>query len=105
MWAGGTDFGFWGGRTVGGDTIHMTTSYDYDTPVSEYGQLTAKYFVARRHHLFLGTLGSTLAPLLAAAAPRTTRRGRQSGGGPRRRRRRTAAQRAQRQIRRGLPAQ
>ena len=68
MWAGGTNFGFWGGRTVGGDTIHMTTSYDYDAPVSEYGELTAKYFVARRHHLFLGTLGSTLAPLLVAAA-------------------------------------
>lgn len=67
MWAGGTNFGFWGGRTVGGDTVHMTTSYDYDAPVSEYGELTAKYFVARRHHLFLDTLGSTLAPLLAAA--------------------------------------
>ncbi len=67
MWAGGTNFAFWGGRTVGGDTIHMTTSYDYDAPVSEYGGLTEKYFMARRHHLFLGTLGATLAPLLAGA--------------------------------------
>jgi hypothetical protein len=46
MWAGGTNFGYWGGRTVGGDTIHMTTSYDYDAPVSEYGGLTEKFFVA-----------------------------------------------------------
>ena len=73
MWAGGTNFGFWGGRTVGGDTVHMTTSYDYDAPVTEFGGLTAKYFVARRHHLFLSTLGATLAPLLADA----------TAGGPR----------------------
>lgn len=69
MWAGGTQFGYWGGRTVGGDTIHMTTSYDYDAPVSEYGGLTEKYFVARRHHLLLGTLGSKLAALLVEAKP------------------------------------
>lgn len=67
MWAGGTNFGFWGGRTVGGDTIHMTTSYDYDAPVSEYGGLTPKYYVARRHHLFMGTLGASLAPIVADA--------------------------------------
>ncbi|NJN98046.1 MAG: hypothetical protein HC875_30180 [Anaerolineales bacterium] len=67
VWAGGTNFAFWGGRTVGGDTIHNTTSYDYDAPISEYGGLTEKYFVARRHHLFLGTLGAAIAPLLANA--------------------------------------
>lgn len=88
MWAGGTNFGFWGGRTVGGDTIHMTTSYDYDAPVSEYGGLTEKYYVARRHHLFLSTLGTTLAPLLARATPGEARviapkavAGRAAGGG------------------------
>lgn len=88
MWAGGTNFGFWGGRTVGGDTVHMTTSYDYDAPVTEYGGLTAKYFVARRHHLFLSTLGATLAPLLADAVPGGPRvagakaiAGRAGGGG------------------------
>lgn len=69
MWAGGTNFAFWGGRTVGGDAIHMTTSYDYDAPVSEYGGLTEKYYVARRHHLLLGTLGTRLAALLAGAEP------------------------------------
>jgi hypothetical protein len=67
VFAGGTNFGWYGGRTVGGDAIHMTTSYDYDAPITEYGQLTDKFFVARRHHLFLGTLGAHLAPLLADA--------------------------------------
>lgn len=69
MWAGGTNFGFWGGRTVGGDIIHMTTSYDYDAPIDEYGRLTTKALVARRHHLFLGTMGATLSPILADAVP------------------------------------
>jgi hypothetical protein len=69
MWAGGTNFGYWGGRTVGGDTIHMTTSYDYDAPVSEYGGLPEKFFVARRHHLFMATLGAQLAGVLADAVP------------------------------------
>lgn len=67
VWAGGTNFGFWGGRTVGGDTIHMTTTYDYDAPVSEYGETRAKFFVARRHHLFLATFGAELAAVLADA--------------------------------------
>src|SRR6266545_2541854 len=67
MWAGGTNFAYWGGRTVGGDTIHMTTSYDYDAPVSEYGGLTEKFFVARRHHLFMSTLGAQLSAVLADA--------------------------------------
>lgn len=67
VFAGGTNFGWYGGRTVGGDAIHMTTSYDYDAPITEYGQLTEKFFAARRHHLFLGTLGAHLAPLLADA--------------------------------------
>ena len=40
VWAGGTNFANWGGRTVGGDTIHMAASYDYDAPVDEYGQPT-----------------------------------------------------------------
>jgi len=69
MWAGGTNFAFWGGRTVGGDLVHMTASYDYDAPVSEYGELREKAFVARRHHLFLGSLGAQLAPVLADAVP------------------------------------
>lgn len=69
MWAGGTNFGHWGGRTVGGDLVFMTASYDYDAPISEYGELRTKALVARRHHLFLGSLGAQLAPVLADAVP------------------------------------
>jgi hypothetical protein len=69
MWAGGTNFAYWGGRTVGSDTIHMAASYDYDAPVDEYGQPTEKYYVARRHHLLAGTLGAQLSRLLADATP------------------------------------
>ncbi|MFN8458693.1 MAG: hypothetical protein U0401_29245 [Anaerolineae bacterium] len=95
----------WGGRTVGGDTIHNTTSYDYDAPVSEYGGLTEKYFVTRRHHLFLSTLGTTIAPLLAEAksgSPQvlTARAvaGRAAGGGD-------TAQCSPRRFHRHLPPQ
>jgi hypothetical protein len=69
MWAGGTNFGYWGGRTVGGDTIFMTTSYDYDAPVTEYGEVTDKFYVARRHHLLMSTLGAQLSRVLADAIP------------------------------------
>ncbi len=67
VFAGGTNFGWYGGRTVGGDTVHMTTSYDYDAPITEQGDLTEKFFVARRHHLFLSTLGAQVSRLLADA--------------------------------------
>ncbi|MEZ4767961.1 MAG: beta-galactosidase [Caldilineales bacterium] len=67
VWAGGSNFGWWGGRTVGGDTIHMTASYDYDAPVDEYGRTTPKFYGARRHHLFLDTLGARVSRLLADA--------------------------------------
>ena len=69
VFAGGTNFGRWGGRTVGGDTIHMTASYDYGAPIDEYGNLTEKFYVARRHHLFLGTLGAQVSRLMADANP------------------------------------
>jgi len=69
MWAGGTNFGYWGGRTVGGDSVHMTTSYDYDAPISEFGEARAKAYVARRHHLFLAALGAPLSRVLAEAVP------------------------------------
>ena len=87
MWAGGSNFGFWGGRTVGGDSVSMTASYDYDAPISAYGAARAKALVARRHHLFLSSLGAVLAPVLADATPGGLRviapapvRGRSEGG-------------------------
>ena len=88
MWAGGTNFGYWGGRTVGGDGVFMTTSYDYDAPVSEFGELRRKAHVARRHHLFLRSFGAQLAPVLARAVPGGPQvigppvvKGRSDGGG------------------------
>lgn len=42
MFTGGTNFGFWGGRTVGNDHVFMITSYDYDAPLSETGRITEK---------------------------------------------------------------
>jgi beta-galactosidase len=69
MWAGGTNFAYWGGRTVGGDTVHNTTSYDYDAPITEYGELTEKALAARRHHLFLQAFGAELSAVLADAEP------------------------------------
>jgi hypothetical protein len=88
MWAGGTNFGYWGGRTVGGDGVFMTTSYDYDAPVSEFGELRPKAHVARRHQLFLRSLGAQMAPVLARAVPGGPRvigppvvKGRSDGGG------------------------
>jgi hypothetical protein len=35
MFAGGTNFGEWAGRQVGGDRFFCTTSYDYGAPVGE----------------------------------------------------------------------
>lgn len=48
MFFGGTNFGDWGGRTVGASDIFMVTSYDYNAPINEFGTLTPKYFSAKR---------------------------------------------------------
>ncbi|XP_033726489.1 beta-galactosidase-1-like protein 2, partial [Pecten maximus] len=48
MFHGGTNFGFTAGANMEKDGYHSdVTSYDYDALVSEDGQLTPKYFVAR----------------------------------------------------------
>jgi hypothetical protein len=47
MYHGGTNFGFWGGRTVGSDHHFITTSYDYDAPIAEGGGLTRGYYLLR----------------------------------------------------------
>jgi hypothetical protein len=52
MFFGGTNFDHWGGRTIGGHTF-MVTSYDYDAPLTEYLQETAKYKVIKRVHSFI----------------------------------------------------
>lgn len=48
MFYGGTNFGSYGGRTVGASDIFMVTSYDYDAPLNEYGRVTKKYKVAKK---------------------------------------------------------
>ncbi|MCY0902588.1 MAG: beta-galactosidase [Firmicutes bacterium] len=48
MWAGGTNFGYNAGRTTTGPYgAFITTSYDYDAPISETGALTEKYYECR----------------------------------------------------------
>ena len=60
MFFGGTNFGGYGGRTVGSSDIYMVTSYDYDAPLSEYGKITAKYRTAQKVSLFTQALGDFL---------------------------------------------
>ncbi len=47
---GGTNFGFTAGANAFSSTAYQPdiTSYDYDAPISEQGQPTAKYFMLRR---------------------------------------------------------
>ena len=48
MFSGGTNFGFMNGAENGADTYGaFVTSYDYDAPISEGGDLTEKYFAIR----------------------------------------------------------
>jgi len=65
MFHGGTNFGFWGGRTVGGRSVHMTTSYDYDAPLLEAGGRGAKYAVTKRLCTFVSQFGQVFAGLSA----------------------------------------
>lgn len=45
MFIGGTNFGYWNGAN--GPYASQPTSYDYDAPLSEAGDLTEKYFAIR----------------------------------------------------------
>ncbi|CAN9510342.1 unnamed protein product [Ophioblennius macclurei] len=45
MFIGGTNFGYWNG--AGGKYSSQPTSYDYDAPLTEAGDLTEKYFAIR----------------------------------------------------------
>nr|XP_020843058.1 beta-galactosidase isoform X2 [Phascolarctos cinereus] len=45
MFIGGTNFGFWNGANT--PYAPQPTSYDYDAPLSEAGDLTEKYFALR----------------------------------------------------------
>ncbi|XP_005361652.1 beta-galactosidase-1-like protein isoform X1 [Microtus ochrogaster] len=47
MFHGGTNFGYWNGADKKGRFLPITTSYDYDAPISEAGDLTPKFFALR----------------------------------------------------------
>ena len=48
MFEGGTNFGFWNGANAGGNNYSpQPTSYDYDAPLSEAGDPTAKFTLVR----------------------------------------------------------
>ncbi len=61
MFHGGTNFGFWGGRTVSQGFCHMTTSYDYDAPLLEAGGRGEKYNITKRVCMFASHFGHVLA--------------------------------------------
>ena len=48
MFHGGTNFGFMNGSNYYGKLTADTTSYDYDAPLSEDGQMTKKYHAFRK---------------------------------------------------------
>ncbi|XP_028023700.2 beta-galactosidase-1-like protein isoform X2 [Balaenoptera acutorostrata] len=47
MYHGGTNFGYWNGADEKGRFLSITTSYDYDAPISEAGDPTPKLFAIR----------------------------------------------------------
>ncbi|KAB0399307.1 hypothetical protein E2I00_003127, partial [Balaenoptera physalus] len=47
MYHGGTNFGYWNGADEKGRFLPITTSYDYDAPISEAGDPTPKLFAIR----------------------------------------------------------
>ena len=65
MFHGGTNFGFYGGRTLSEESCYMTTSYDYDAPLKEAGGRGAKYRATKR----ISTFASHFGPLFAHLEP------------------------------------
>ncbi|MBO7596557.1 MAG: beta-galactosidase [Bacteroidales bacterium] len=72
MTHGGTTFGFWGGANNPAYSA-MCSSYDYDAPISENGQVTPKYMLLRemmQNHLQEGeTLADIPQQIKAVAVP------------------------------------
>lgn len=57
MFHGGTNFGFYNGANYGDAYAPTTTSYDYDAPLSESGDITPKFHAVRRilaKHMVIG---------------------------------------------------
>lgn len=69
MFHGGTNFGFYGGRTVNAPDAFMITSYDYDAPLREAGGRGAKYLATKRISVFLSRFGQVMAHLRPQQQP------------------------------------
>jgi len=65
MFHGGTNFGYYPGRTVGDDHMFMVSSYDYDAPLSETGAMPEKYY----HAKLASVLASNLDAFFADSEP------------------------------------
>ncbi len=63
MFHGGTNFGFFGGRTISQPDCYMTTSYDYDAPLLEAGGRGEKYDAVKRISTFASQFGHVFAHL------------------------------------------
>lgn len=61
MFHGGTNFGFFGGRTTVGKNCYITTSYDYDAPLGEAGERGEKYLATKRLCTFASQFGYVFA--------------------------------------------
>ncbi|MCE9590803.1 MAG: beta-galactosidase [Planctomycetes bacterium] len=69
MFHGGTNFGFYGGRSVASPDCFMTTSYDYDAPLLEAGGRGEKYRAVKRISVFASQFGQLFAGLDATTPP------------------------------------
>jgi hypothetical protein len=64
MFHGGTNFGFWGGRLSRHRDSFVTTSYDFDAPVTEGGSLSGKYYQTRLVNMLASSMGEYFATTL-----------------------------------------
>ncbi len=69
MFHGGTNFGFWGGRTVNGRFCYMTTSYDFDAPLLEGGGRAGKFDITKQVCTFASQFSNVFASLEATYQP------------------------------------
>jgi beta-galactosidase len=69
MFHGGTNFGFWGGRSIARPDCFMTTSYDYDAPLLEAGGRGPKYHAVRPLTTFASQFAHVFAHLNATTQP------------------------------------
>lgn len=63
MFHGGTNFAFWGGRTINSSASFTTTSYDYDAPLLEAGGRGPKFTSTKRISTFASQFGHVFAHL------------------------------------------